>query len=204
MSANLGASRSQESLRVRFQKAFGRTAIPWFDDHSAFLIFRRPEDVTVRYWFFEPTIDYTQPFHPDMSRAIGKYMLAASRVRTATVENDRTPEEFALLIKDYGSSRVHLKSFLDPTKDVESALDQFDSSHCTHMAMASLSIKIRELPEAIRSSAPSEEQVNLVYLPDVSRLTCQGQGDKRSVRALWCLWPLERLDCSRGEWHFTM
>lgn len=203
MSTNLGTSRSQESLSVQVHETFGRTALPWCD-HSAFLGFRRPEDVMVRSWPFKSKLDYTQPFHPDMSKAIAKYMLVASSVRRAIVENDRTPEEFALLIKDYGSSRVHLKSFLDPTKDVESALDQFDSSHCTHMAMASLSINIRELPEAIRSSAPSEEQVNLVYLPDVSRLTCQGQGDKRSVRALWSLWTLERLDCSRGEWHFAM
>jgi len=171
MSTNFGTSRTQESLRVQVDEAFGRTAIPWYDDHSAFHHVRRPEDVMVRYWFFEPTIDYTQPFHPDMSRAIAKYMLAADSVRRATFENDRTPEKFALLIKDYGSSRGHLESFLDPTKDVESALDRFDSSHCTHMAMASLSIKTGKLPAVIRSSAPSEEQVSLSLLSNVSKLT---------------------------------
>lgn len=98
MSTTLDTSRPQESLGVRFQEAFGRTAISWFDDHSAFLIFRRPEDVTVRYWPLEPTVDYTQPFHPDTTSAIAGYMLAANSVRRATVENDRTPEESALLI----------------------------------------------------------------------------------------------------------
>ena len=116
MSTNLATSGMQESLSVQVDEAFGKTAIPWYDDHSAFYLLRRPEDVMVRYWFFEPTIDYTQPFHPDMSRAMAKYMLAASSVRRATVENDRTPEEFALLIKNYGSSQVHLKSFLDPPR----------------------------------------------------------------------------------------